>query len=315
MLKTLLNRSARPEPGHVHDHLFADLAPGSANASARLLSVLYEQYTDADAPSPQYKHYRQMVRAIAGGDEPRLLRGLTGKALQRMRAAYVCCFEPHELFMRQIAVWWADPIFLTQLFRARDALIADLETHAAAEAAERAYLARQSECRATPIDLEGETLLDQIKQMGPHDWHEIVLSWNWDHGVTELEWITSRHDCDRATAVYAYCMGEPGRIARRWQKPSYENGRWDYGGFVRAVAARLEGGFYMNAQFGLFLPAETSARFEDTIALARATGESPWQTPPGLVAHPGRAHAPRYALTHGVAHYHYDYWLAHIAKR
>ncbi len=315
MLKALLNRSARPEPGHLHDPLFADIAPGSANASARLLAVLYEQYTDASAPAPQYLHYRRMVRAVAGGDDPRVLRGLTGKALQRVRAAYVCCFEPHDLYMRQVAAWWADPVFLALLFRTREALIADLEAHAAAAAAERDYLARLAECRATPIDLEGASLLDQIKQMGPDDWHEIVLSWNWDHGIAELEWITSRRECDRATAVYAYCRGAPGRIARRCEKPSYERGRWDYGGYVRAVAARLEGGFYMNAQFALALPAETSDRFEREIALARATGESPWQTPDGLVSHPGRAHAPRYALNHGVAHYHYDHWLAHIAKR
>src|SRR5690606_3108858 len=89
VLRACWNRSARPGPGHLHDPLFADIAPGSANASARLLSVLYEQYTEADAPAPQYAHYRRMVRAIVGGDDPRMLRGLTGKALQRIRAAYV----------------------------------------------------------------------------------------------------------------------------------------------------------------------------------------------------------------------------------
>ncbi len=314
MLSTLLKR-ARHEPGHAHDRLFADIAPGSAHASARLLSVIYEQYDEAAAPAPQYRHFRRLVKATLADDSPRRLRGLNGKALQRMRAAYVCCFEPDAAFVRQLAAWWADPIFATALMRAREALIKDLESHAAAQAAQAAYLARLAECRATPIPLQGATLLDQIKQMSSDDWHEIVTTWNWDHGVTELEWITAHPACDRATALYAYCMGEPGRIATRWHKPAYENGRWDYGGFVRAVAARLEGGFYMNAELALALPAETAARFAREIAAARATGESPWQVPDSLLHHPGRAHAPVYALTQGEAHYHYAHWLAHIAER
>jgi hypothetical protein len=314
VLKTLLNRRARPQPGHAHDHLFADLAPGSANASARLLSVLYEQYAGVEAPTPQYAHFRKLVKAIVGDDQPRRLRGLGGAKLQRVRAAYVCCFEPHEQYVRQLAAWWTDPAFLAQLLRAREHVVKELEAHVAAEAAQRAYLARLTECRATPIDLDGETLLEQIKQMRPDDWHEIVLNWNWDHGVTELEWITSQPTCDRATAVYAYGIGEPARIATRWQKPTYEAGRWDYGGFVRAVAARLEGGFYINAEIGLDLPASARDRFEREIAQARATGENPWQLPEGLVSHSGRAHAPRYTLSRGAAHYHYAYWLAHVAR-
>jgi hypothetical protein len=315
LLKSFLSRAAWLEPGGAHDHLFADLAPGSVDASARLLSVIYEQHATTEAPPPQYAHFRRLVRTALSDVSPRGLRTLAGKPLQRMRAAYVCCFESHAAFARQRALWWADPLFLALLTRTRERLIKDLQTCEAAEAAQRAYLARLAECRATPLSLAGATLLDLIKQMSPDDWHEIVLSWNWDHGVTELEWITAHPACDRATALYAYCMGEPARIATRWRKPAYEKGRWDYGGFVRAVAARLEGGYYMNAELALALDVTTAARFEREIMLARATGESPWQLPDGLLTHRGRAHAPVYTLTQGVAHYHYDYWLAHIAER
>ena len=148
--------------------------------------------------------------------------------------------------------------------------------------------------------------------MKPDDWHEIVLDWNWDYGVTELEWITSRPDCDRATALAAYCAGAPSRIAPRRDKPAHESGRWDYGGFVRAVAARLENGFYMNAQLGLELPPRTMDAYAQEIIAARATRESPWQIPDGLLSHPGRAKA-RYGLIDGAIRFKYDYWLAEIA--
>lgn len=313
MLGKLIHRHPRAAGG-APDHLFGDIAPGSATASARLLSIIYEQYAGAEAPPPQYAHFRALVKEIVGEDHPRRLRGLVGDMLQRVRSAYVCCFEPTEKHVRQLAAHWADPAFVAQLMRTREALIKDLTRHAEAAAAQQAYLSRWRECQATPLDLDGDTLLAQIKQMGPDDWHEIVLAWNWDHGVSELEWITSQPTCDRATALAAYCGGAPSRIALRWEKPAYETGRWDYGGFVRAVAARLENGFYMNAAFALPLPARTLGAYAQEIAAARSTGESPWQIPDSLLAHEGAAHAPRYALHNGAIHYHYDYWLAHIAR-
>jgi len=313
MLGKLIHRHPRPTPGDAHDHLFADIAPGSATASARLLSILYEQYADAEAPPPQYTHFRALVKTIIGDDHPRRLRGLSGEMLQRVRAAYVCCFEPHAAHQRQLSANWADPAFLDLLTQTRAALINDLGAHAQAEAARRAYLSRWRECRASPLDISGDTILALLEQMGPDDWHEIVLGWNWDHGITELEWITSRADCDRATALAAYCAGAPSRIALRWEKPAFEAGRWDYGGFVRAVAARLENGFYVNASLGLHLPARTMETYAREIARARGCGESPWQLPDGLLTHAGRAHAPRYTLSNGAIHFHYDHWLAHIA--
>ncbi len=316
MLGKLIHRHPRPTPAQAHDHLFADVAPGSAAASPRLLSILYEQYAESEAPPPQYAHFRALVKAIVGDDSPRRLRGLLGDELQKVRSAYVCCFEPTEKHQHQLTAHADDAAFLALLARTRDILVADLISYVDAQAERRAYLSRWRECQADPLDISGATMLDLIKQMGPDDWHEIVLRWNWDHGVSELEWITTRAECDRATALAAYCAGGPSRIAARHEKPAYESGRWDYGGFVRAVAARLENGFYVRADIALTLPRRTMETYEAEIAAARATRESPWQLPDGLLSHPGRAHAPRYTLNYGAIHHHYDHWLArHAPKR
>ena len=49
---------------------------------------------------------------------------------------------------------------------------------------------------------------------------------------------------------------------------------------------------------------------------ARDTGESPWQLPEDLLDDAGvRPHAPKYAVTDGAAHFHYEYWLKHLAPR
>ncbi len=316
MLGKLISRLIQPLPGgRGCDHLFTPFAP--QGPSATILSGIYHQYANAypDEPvPPQHTRFRALAERILDGDA-REIDDIGGEALKRMRAAYVSCFERFDAFQAQLELWRHDAEFRSSLIEAREQVVEALVPMAAAEEARRKHYSRWRECLAAPLDIEGETLLDLVKQMSPDDWHEIVLRWNWDHGVTELDWITSRRDCDRGTAVIALCSGYPGHIARH--KPSrYEQGAWDYSGFVRTLACRLEGGFYPTAEIALDLSMRTRAAYECELETARATDESPWRLPGGLLDQPGiRKHAPKYAVTDGQLHYHYEYWLAHVADR
>jgi len=308
MLGSLLSRLVQHLPGHTHDHLFTPYAPNGA--PAQVLARIYHQYGDAladDVVPPQHLQFRALVQTILGAS-PVGLVALEGVNLKRVCSAYVACFERSEPYQFQLALWRADPVFRNALIEARERVTAALAANAAAEQARRKHYARWSECMAEPLDLRGETLLDLIRQMRPDDWHELTLRWNWDHGVVELNWITSQRDCDRATAVFALCAGNPGDIATRTS--TY------YSGFVRTLAARLENGFYPVADIAIDLTSRQRLAFERELSVARATGESPWQLPEGLLEHPGvRRHQPKYAITDGRLHYHYDYWLAHLASR
>jgi hypothetical protein len=315
MLAKLLSRLVQPTSGRAHDHLFSPFAPNGA--SPAMLGAIYHQYANAYADEmvpPQHVQYRALIHAILGEDALGI-DDLRGETLRRVRSAYVTCFERFDPYMAQLALWGRDAAFRTGLSEAREGVVDGLIPMKAAEDKRRAHYSRWKECLASPIDLQGATLIDLIRQMGPDDWHEIVLRWNWDHGVTELDWITSRRDCDRATAVLALCDGYPGHVARH--KPSrYEQGAWDYSGFVRTLACRLEGGFYPKAEIALDLSMRTRVAYERELEAARATDESPWRLPDELLDQPGiRKHAPRYAITDGQLHYHYEYWLAHVADR
>lgn len=304
MLATLLSRFARPAPpGREYDHLFTSFAPNGA--SAHLLGALFHKYADAypdEPPPPQHRHYRAFVLELIhlnGGQRP---------PVERLNAAYIACFERDDAFQVLLKVWRNDQRFCERLNAVRDAVIADLLANEQAEIERRAYFARWRECVAEPIDLPGETLLEQIRRMSPDDWHEVALNWNWTWDVVELEWITAQRACDRSTAVYVLCSGWPGDIATHKSRP--------HAAFVRTLASRLEGGFYIKAEFGLALSMRKRAAFEGQLAMAAATGESPWQLPEGLLDHEGtRAHTPKYAVTEGAAHFQYDYWLQHIAPR
>lgn len=303
MLAKLISRIV--QPANAHDHLFTTFAP--EGAPAQVLNTIYHQYRDAmpdEFVPPQHMHYRALVDTIIG---PAGWRRLDGLELRRVSSAYVCCFERAEAFEFQLALWRKDPDFRRRLAATREQVVAELIPLAATESARRAHYARWRECLATPLDIEAPTLLGLIQQMAPDDWHEIVLAWDWSCGVAELDWITSRHECDRATAVFALCSGAPGEVATG-------RARHEHGWFVRDLAARLEGGFYPNAELGLDLPLRQQRAFEAELATARATGVSPWLLPDDLVAHEGRrAHQPKYAVSDGEAHYHYEYWLEHIA--
>ncbi|MGQ0532496.1 MAG: hypothetical protein ACT4OF_07375 [Caulobacteraceae bacterium] len=307
MFTKLLSRLV-PLPASAHDHLFTTFAP--EGAPAQVLNTIYHQYRDAmpdEVVPPQHVHYRALVNRIVGATGWRRLDGL---ALRRASSAYVCCFERAEAFEFQLALWRVEPEFRNLLIETRERLIAELIPLAAAESARRAHFSRWKECLATPLDIRASSLLGLIQQMGPDDWHEIVLRWDWRGGVAELDWITSQHECDRATAVFALCSGSPAEIATQ------REGGEEHGWFVRDLAARLEGGFYPNAELGLQLPVRQRLAFEAELTTARATGVSPWQLPDDLVAHEGRrTHQPKYAVTSAQAHHHYEYWLAHLASR
>jgi hypothetical protein len=301
MLTTLLLRLVQPAPGRAYDHLFTPFAPNGA--SPHLLGTLFHQYAGAppdEPPPPQHKHYRAFVLElihINGGKRP---------PMEWLNAAYITCFERDDAFQVLLRVWRNDKSLCARLNEVRHDVIEDLAAANKGELKRRAHYARWRECLATPLDIEGATLLDLIKQMRPDDWHAIALAWDWNDGIVELEWISSQRTCDRATALYVLCTGWPGDIATGKSRP--------HASFVRDLAARLEGGFYMKAEFGLDLSVRKRLAFEEQLRTARATAESPWHIAVELLDTPAmRTPAPKYAVTNGQAHYHYEYWLERMA--
>jgi hypothetical protein len=301
---TLLTRLTRPHASRTNDRLFTAFAPDGAPAEA--LSAIYHQYDGAfdDEPlPPKHHHFRALADAIMAADRGNL-RKLYGGQLRRVHSAYVACFEPAETFAFQLSLWRHEPDFRDELIEARSAVIADLLAEEAALAAQRTHFARLPECLAAPIDLAGASLLDQIKQMQPDDWHEIALNWDLRSGVSELKWITAQRTCDRATALYVLCLCKPGAAATGGVLAAPA-------GFVRALAARIEGGYCPSAEFTLRPRLRQRAAFARDLGVARETGLSPWQIPEELLDHVGvREHRPRYGVTNGAAHYHYEAWLA-----
>lgn len=307
MLQKLLSRLSPPSPGRAHDGLFATFAP--EGASAATLRALYHQYDDAypDEPTPpQYLQFRALVDWITEYEQRP-----DGLGLQRMRAAYVSCFERYDAFRVTLKRWRHDHPFRDALVAARRAVVAELAPREAADMARRRHYSRWRECRDTALDIEGDTRLALIQQMTPDDWHEIVRRWNWGHGFVEIDWITAQRFCDRATALYALCSLKPARFLAT--PPNAREQKLE--GFICGLASRLENGFYANADFALDLPMRQHAAFAADLDALRATGCSPWLLPDGLLDHSGvRLPSPRYTINDGHVQYHYEHWLKHVVR-
>jgi len=290
-----------------HDHLFTTYAP--EGAPARVLCSLYEQYTDAypDEPvPPQHRRYRALVDTIVADGQLRSLRDLD---LRRVNSAYVTCFEKAEALEFQLSLWRNDATFAALLLQTRADIVADLTAQTEADARRLEHYKRWNECLAAPLDIGGYNRISLLAQMQPDDWHEIALSWDWRHGTAELEWLTAQRSCDRATAVYIMCKGAPGDVASHAHAPTARDA------FIRTIAARLEDGFYPSADFCLPISMRTRVAFAEQMAIARRTRVSPWVLPSDLLHHDGQRHQPKYAITDGRLHYHYEHWLAHVAPR
>jgi hypothetical protein len=296
------------QPGRAHDHLFADFAPNGA--PPQVLRALYYKYDDAlpdEFVPPQHKHFRALVQVMLA-ETGQNLGEIASGGLKRVYSAYAACFERVETYDFQLSLWRNDPAFRDALIAARQSVVDDLIACLASEDKRRRYYSRWRECAAAPLDIAGDSKLDLLKHMTPDDWHEIALNWRWCDGASELNWITSQRECDRATAVYLLCFGAPADVAVNHRDDCEKHA------FVRTLAARLEGGFYPSAELRLALSQRTRRAFACELARARATRESPWQLPEDLLDHPGvRAHAPRYSICDGRIRYHYDYWLTHLA--
>ncbi|MGE0741686.1 MAG: DUF4274 domain-containing protein [Hyphomonadaceae bacterium] len=312
MLGKLLTRWSRPGVALPEDaHLFGSPPPRPTTAQHFL--ALRHRYKDAllDEPvPPQYRHFNAFAGRIHLG---RRAEDLADVPVNRLRAAFATCFEPPGAFAVELRLWEREPAFHAAMLDVRRDVVAELTLRLTQQEARNAYYCRLDDCLSTPLDIRGENMVDLIQQMSPDDWHEIALRWDWDHGGAEFDWITAQRSCDRATALYVLCSLQPGEIAtgETWNCIQQD---WDYSGLARAIAARLEDGFYSNAEFGLALSLRQERTFRASLEQARATGQHPWIIPADLLDHEGvRLHQPRYSVTDGVAHFDYGHWLERLA--
>lgn len=306
MLDRLFSR--RP-PGPEHDRLFRRVEGIPSHLPAETLGAVWGiaiQSVNSGANAPRDVHFKKLVDWL----HAQFPDGMTGQYLRRYQTAYICCYDTYAIFAEELRVWQRDNVFRDLLVRTRHELLSALiEEDQRFQDYQRTN--RHPECWATPIDLPGETVLDQVKQMSRDDWHEIALTWNWDHGCEVLAWITAQPDCDLATAVWVLFHTNAGDVAQYWDHGHHDG----VAVMSREIVERIGTGFYRRADFSV---GEMKRDWVDReIARLHAKGVAPWTSVPAdlfdRVSANGK-HQPKYTSVDPKIVYAYDYWLQNLAR-
>lgn len=59
---------------------------------------------------------------------------------------------------------------------------------------------------------ETALVIDWLRVRQPDDWHRLALGWNWDHGLTPMQWIVTQTECDKATALHVFWLSAPDTV-------------------------------------------------------------------------------------------------------
>lgn len=101
-------------------------------------------------------------------------------------------------------------------------------------------------------DENNAALIEWMARRGPDDWHRVALSYNWDNGLSPLEWIVTRPTCDRATALVVFWMTEPdarlGYASPSDAKADHAESEWR---LVKLIADRWRAGAYARSEIAL----------------------------------------------------------------
>lgn len=321
MLGNLLSRTQLrrlPDNHHEFDVIFREGTFPFGISAEFLLACTYGQYrgSDRDSVPVAYKYYSKFVEDILKDAKADKFEGLSDRHWWLLRSAHACCYERSQAFTHVLQNT-RDPWFAKRLVDTRLQLLPERAAEWGERERRRVHYRRRSECMEASLDITGATDADLLQQMTPDDWHQIVMNWNWDNGVSVLSWITSQPTCDRGTAAIAFFRGDPCHYAASSEPPQrHSDPAWDYGGFIYALAGRLESGFYAKSELAPFQK-ERGIRqeyYQNSLEVLRATGRSPWLLPEDLISRPAvRVHTPKYDVNEGRFYFHYEYWLKHIA--
>lgn len=131
-----------------------------------------------------------------------------------------------------------------------------------------------------------------LLEQSPRTWHQVALSWNWDYGIEDLDFILDQPSCDAGTALSLYTLSEPNYFADRFTslKRIKEECPWEYpvADFAARICERWAAGHFRTYQFHPcnFLDQHAGCHWDET--------ESPisphplWTVPPSMLEAPFR---------------------------
>jgi hypothetical protein len=111
-----------------------------------------------------------------------------------------------------------------------------------------------------------------LQRAGPDDWHRAALDFNWGNPLYVIDWIVRQDDCDIATALTIFWLGEPTYFIEEMQARTGEpDGYSDLNRSICAyVAHRVAAGGYKRSRIAFTPDFCTKQEYMELVAAEKA---------------------------------------------
>jgi len=128
-----------------------------------------------------------------------------------------------------------------------------------------------------------------LENADPDDWHRVALDFNWGEPLYLLDWIVRKPDCDVATALTIFWLGQPGSWIKDRGSMSLKPNGFSYlnKNLCAYIAGRIAKGGYTRSRIAYAPDTWTKKDYVDLAAEEKQLENPNFRTHPDLIRNRG----------------------------
>lgn len=136
------------------------------------------------------------------------------------------------------------------------------------------------------MDENEKSIREQIAWLetaSPDDWHRAVLDFNWDWDIDPLFWIARQPQCDKATALTMFWMGQPAyHLILVEENGGVDDSRDPTWAMMKFIAQRINARSYTRSKIAYTADENTQGDFEELAEKAKQLPNAPIKPHPDM---------------------------------
>ncbi|MGX5801798.1 DUF4274 domain-containing protein [Bradyrhizobium sp. Arg314] len=122
-----------------------------------------------------------------------------------------------------------------------------------------------------------------LEKASPDDWHRAVLDFNWDWDIDPLLWIARQSQCDKATALTMFWMGQPAyHLILAVENGGSDDSQDPTWGMLKFIAQRINEKGYVRSKIAYDVDDNTRDDFDELAENARRLANPPLKPHPDM---------------------------------
>jgi hypothetical protein len=122
-----------------------------------------------------------------------------------------------------------------------------------------------------------------LETASPDDWHRVVLDFNWDWDIDPLFWIARQPQCDKATALTMFWLGQPAYyLILAAENGGTDNSDAPVWEMLKFIAQRINTNGYIRSKIAFDVDDFIEQDFEELAEKAGQLAHSPLKPHPDM---------------------------------